>query len=141
MKNLILVIWVGLFAGSAFAKSAVDECLDKAMSNMDMYDCQKAELARQDKRLNTEYKKLVDELKKDNSNEGKEIIDRTVKAQRIWILFRDASCDLESAQMLGGSGQGLVSMDCTIRFTKERADYIIQLQKMFLSADGGAQLN
>lgn len=68
-------------------------------------------------------------LRKDTSEQGKEIINRVVKAQRAWIVLRDASCDVEGIEMLGGTGEGLLVGGCLGDMTRERVEYIIKLQK------------
>ena len=135
----VVFMFLGVFlTTNVYAKTELELCYDKAMSTVEMYECQKTENEKQDKRLNQEYQKLMGELRKDQSEDGKEIVERAVKAQRSWITFRDASCDLEGAQMLGGSGQISIVMGCVGRMTKERADYIVELQKMFLTEGGTA---
>jgi uncharacterized protein YecT (DUF1311 family) len=51
-----------------------------------MLDCMGAEAERQDKRLNDEYKKLMNELKPERKRQLQE-------AQRLWIKYIEANCD------------------------------------------------
>jgi uncharacterized protein YecT (DUF1311 family) len=114
---------------NTFAKSNVDECVDKASSNNAMKQCVYAEYHDQDLILNDEYKKLIAELKKDNSDDGKIIIDRVVNNQRAWIAMRDTTCDVEGIDMLGGSGEGLIVGGCLGRETASRVEKIKEIQK------------
>jgi uncharacterized protein YecT (DUF1311 family) len=49
------------------------------------------------------------------SDDTGEINKRLVAAEKAWIQLRDTSCSLESAQMLGGTGEGLVAISCLVR--------------------------
>lgn len=134
-KLLVLSAIATLFSITSFAqKSVVDICLDKAANNMEMKMCVYDEYGRQDKKLNAEYKILVGNLKKDTSEEGIEIVNRIIKAQRAWISFRDTSCDVEGIDMLNGTGEGLIVGGCLGRLTGERVVYIMQLKKTLTSA-------
>jgi uncharacterized protein YecT (DUF1311 family) len=68
-------------------------------------------------------------LKKDTSEEGKQIVERVIKAQRAWITLRDTTCDVEGIEMMNGTGEGLIIAGCLGKMTRERALYIIGLQK------------
>ncbi len=45
---------------------------------------------------------------------------RLLAAQRLWIPYRDAACDAETAQYDGGSIQPLVFATCIARLTRDR---------------------
>lgn len=132
MKAVLLILSAAtlLFSASAFAKkSEVSQCLDNATSNNAMKQCVFAEYTRQDKKLNSEYQVLMSSLKKDDSEEGKEIVNRVIMAERAWITLRDTSCAVEGIEMMNGSGEGLVVGGCLGKMTRERVVYIMGLQK------------
>ena len=96
LNTLPLVLFA--FAAPALAADKVketpqfQECMDKvdlgAMKNSQWYACYTAELARQDKVLNTEYRALQGRI-------PPEAKDALTKAQRAWIASREAWCKLE----------------------------------------------
>lgn len=45
-------------------------------------------------------------------------------SQRAWLTFRDAQCAIESAQMAGGSAQGMVRTQCRTRLTGDRTQQL-----------------
>ena len=65
-------------------------CMDKSNGNTaEMTDCISAETARQDARLNENYKRLMSKLSAKRKN--------TLQvAQRAWVKFRDANCSFYS---------------------------------------------
>lgn len=134
--TLLLTIATVLFTSTiSFAKkSEVSQCLDNATSNNAMKQCVFAEYDRQDKKLNVEYQELMASLKKDDSEEGKEILNRVIKAERAWITLRDTSCAVEGIEMMNGSGEGLIVGGCLGKMTRERVVYIMGLQKSLGSA-------
>lgn len=68
-------------------------CMEKvdlgAMKNSQWLACYTAELQRQDKILNAEYKALQERL-------SPELKDPLTKAQRAWLAFRDTWCRYEA---------------------------------------------
>lgn len=136
-STLLLTIATALLTSTvSFAKkSEVSQCLDNATSNYDMKQCVFDEYGRQDKKLNIEYQELMTSLKKDKSEDGKEIVDRVIKAERAWITLRDTSCAVEGIEMLNGSGEGLIVGGCLGKMTRDRVIYIMGLQKSLGSAE------
>jgi len=88
----LAVLWNGQLLAET-DKAETDEglskdCMDKAVNGAysDMLQCDGEELDRQDARLNDAYKKLMSELSPDRKK-------ALLKAQRVWIKFREANCD------------------------------------------------
>ncbi|MCQ8242010.1 lysozyme inhibitor LprI family protein [Rhizosaccharibacter radicis] len=73
-----------MLLGTASARA--EECA-KAVSTMDIVQCQTGLLATADRTLNETYKKAIGSLPDD---QGKKL----QKAERLWIQFRDADCDV-----------------------------------------------
>ena len=48
-------------------------------------------------------------------------------SQRAWLSFRDAQCELEGAQMRGGSAQPAIYSGCLARLTKARTAQLHEL--------------
>jgi len=85
-------------------------CMDKAKGvTAEMIDCMSAETARQDARLNANYKKLMAKL----SAKRKKTL---LEAQCAWIKFRDLNCEFYSDPD-GGTAARLAS---TIVFCRQR---------------------
>lgn len=77
--------------------------------------------------LNELYQQMIKGLNADiNSNDqdtvdnAKEVKGRLVAAQRAWITFRDTNCYLVGAQMLGGTGEGTLTIGCIAQTTIDR---------------------
>src|SRR5262245_41798912 len=92
-------------------------CIDKSEEGgtrtASLFECIGKELDRQDARLNNNYKGLMSKLSRDR----KKVL---VKAQRAWMKFRDANCDLYFDPD-GGSAARLSSRHCLLEATVDRA--------------------
>lgn len=129
MKRLVLLLAAALLASPAAAKVDVEkeysatysQCLktgDAARGvTPAMAGCINAELARQDKRLNTAYAGAMARL----PAPAKE---RLRTAQRAWIKSRDAEC---SANLTGGTIDFIERPSCHLNLTIERA---VELERM-----------
>ncbi len=101
-------------------------CIDKDGSNLGMKMCTSDADAAADRLLNAIYRSNVEQLKKaapsdDERASNQETLKRLVASERAWIAYRDADCDLQGTEMLGGSGESLVIVDCVLSMTKQRA--------------------
>ncbi len=121
MKNVILFLAILGLSASVFAREhdEYERCIEDNPSTVGMHQCMKAEYEVVDKELNDVYRKLKKSLLVDQIG-GKELDKRLVTAQRAWLTFRDANCDLQAGQMLGGTGEGSVRMSCTLEMTRAR---------------------
>ena len=119
-KFSVIVLLASLVATNSFA-SITDDCDRSDESTIGMKMCASVDFTNADAQLNLEYKKIVSKLKQDASDEyNKETLKRLVKAQKAWISFRDAECDLQATEMLGGTGEGLVALGCLRDLTEKR---------------------
>jgi uncharacterized protein YecT (DUF1311 family) len=74
-------------------------------------------LTKEDVRMNRLYKAAVKDAKQFEYEAS------LVRAQRAWLTYRDAACELEGqAGAGGGSAEGLYVLSCKAELTKERAD-------------------
>jgi uncharacterized protein YecT (DUF1311 family) len=117
---LMLIILGLLLSTPALAAADSDmtkeylACMDKAKGvTAEMIDCISAETARQDARLNANYKKLMLKL----SAKRKKTL---LEAQRTWIKFRDLNCELYYDPD-GGTAARLAGSDCFLQATADRA--------------------
>lgn len=131
----------GIKSDAAKIEKALDKCMADAVSNAEMGECSSKKFHSADALLNRVYKAQVAVLKKQIQEEkgegplgqfGEETLKRLVKAQRAWIAFRDAECDLAGTDMLFGSGESLVISSCLAETTLTRAT---KLGEFFGSSD------
>ncbi len=94
-----------------------DNCLDQAVSTLDMRKCIKAELVYQDKVLNKNYHTLMRRLNPDQKNMLRD-------AQRVWITYRDKSCALHRDMGSGGTIDLISGDQCYLDLTKQRAGFL-----------------
>jgi uncharacterized protein YecT (DUF1311 family) len=85
-------------------------------------DCEKKSSVSSDEKLNRVYRKVLSKLK--GSTDETKLL---VKAQRQWIAFRDAQCELEGFASNGGSAQSTIVAGCVDRFASQRAEYLFSL--------------
>jgi uncharacterized protein YecT (DUF1311 family) len=89
-------------------------CMDKSKGvTPEMMDCMSAETARQDARLNENYKRLMSKV----SAKRKKTL---LEAQRAWIKFRDLNCEFYYDPD-GGTAARSASNDCFLQATADRA--------------------
>ena len=106
---------------------------DGGHSTLGMTSCLNAEAKVWDAFLNVEYKATrahAEAMDKDEAVYFPEFARRAealLTAQRAWIVFRDAECDLAYAEWGSGSMRNIAWADCQMRMTAERA---IELRRM-----------
>ncbi len=115
------VILTGLFTISIYASAedfysdGFSTCIGKSGGvTANMLNCIGEELATQDARLHSAYKKLAAGLTAERRRE-------LVAVQRFWIQYRDANCKYY-ADPDGGTAATLASTECVLRETTERAN-------------------
>lgn len=116
----------------------MSECMDNATSNLDSRECASEAFSSANDLVSDAYSLLVKELnekaKAEVANgatgadgEYAEILRRLSASQQAWVTFRDATCDLRSSEMLGGTGEGLILIGCksslSIQRTHELLDF------------------
>ena len=77
-----------------------------------------------DEDLNEVYRRLMAELSPADSETLRQ-------AQRAWITFRDAACDVEAGQMRGGSGEPMLRYSCLARLTERRVEDMTHLTVLY----------
>jgi uncharacterized protein YecT (DUF1311 family) len=150
MKNLfsLLVVLFTSAVALAATNEAPDEAVVKEMAsqihmpeeeirenynacnsshNLKVIICLRYNWVAEDIRLNRIYKQARAEAKKIEQAraDGIEYEASLVKAQRAWIVFRDALCKFEG-QLRAGTGReaGMDMLACMKEATKQRADYL-----------------
>jgi uncharacterized protein YecT (DUF1311 family) len=118
-KKLGFLICFLLLAGSTYGQrskptsaSKSTDC-DEAMSQTEMNRCAWERFERADRQLNTLYKRLIARLPANSRT-------LVVKAQRQWLLYRDAHCAYYEKTYEGGSMQPMVVALCKEETTLSR---------------------
>ena len=109
----------GLILIAAFTSaSRANEC-DNAMDQSTMNACADQSFKKADAELNAVYKKL-----QSRKNDDAEAAKLLIAAERAWVLFRDAECEFDAADNLGGSIYPMVYSGCLERLTQARIDQL-----------------
>jgi uncharacterized protein YecT (DUF1311 family) len=129
---LLLIIALALCSTSAIASvssdlAAIDAhykaCMAKDSDNVGLKECTHTAYSEADKVLTKTYRSIQAALKATqprDSEDKKEEFKRLLASERAWITYRDAECDLQGVEMLGGSGEGLVIGTCLYSLTAQR---------------------
>lgn len=116
-----------LLIGTPALLSAQDddpEFCPEGRTQLDMNNCAAAELEAADSVLNRTYQRLLRVIEPGR-------VDALREAQRAWIRFRDAECELQSSEFEGGSMRPAVHALCLADLSKKRAEALEDM----LSAD------
>ena len=90
-----------------------------SISYRPMFICTKFQYTAADIELNDIYNKIKNNLKQQNA------ISKLIKAQKAWIVFRDATCEYETDEV-EGRFRDVLNNSCLIAVTKSR---IVQLKQ------------
>lgn len=102
-------------------RACVNKCFEEEVSTGGSKMCASLSIEAEDEHLNQTYKKIMAAIQE------QEVKARLVKSQKAWIALRDADCELQAAEMLGGSGEGLIYLGCVAEKTKQRTEFLKQL--------------
>lgn len=115
MRVRIAAIATAALTGAAVSAFADDaEKKECGSSTYEIVECQKAELAQLDKRLNVAYQRALKEAQSDKQR------DQLRKAQRLWIQYRDANC--EYYELYEGTIARIYGGVCMLDLTRTRAE-------------------
>jgi uncharacterized protein YecT (DUF1311 family) len=113
-------IWVLGVSLLVFAPNlAFAEQCDNPVTQSDMTYCAGWQFKKDDAGLNDVYRRL-----KENYADIAKAKTALTKAQRAWVSFRDAECELEAAGEDGGSAQPMIYNQCLSRLTKLRVEQL-----------------
>ena len=94
-----------------------DICLEQDNTTIGMRIC----LAKQAEQLDVLLNKTYQELRSKLSGEAE---NRLVQSQRDWLKYRTSNCELEAANMIAGTAETIIIMDCDNQMTEDK---ILQL--------------
>lgn len=111
------------FAQNDTYSATYTRCMDKSGGvTVEMLDCTASEITLQDARLNKNYKTAMTALETPQKTLLRD-------AQRLWVKYRDANCGMY-AQLTGGTMDSIISADCVMGMTQQRADDLSDLAGM-----------
>ena len=141
--SIAKTIWVlatavvfSVAASGAELSPTYQKCNDKAFSNIDFSDCGGAEIKRQEKRLNTVWKKVLACF--DDSDETTRDAKQSLLAeQRLWIKWKDTACKFYYPQTAKAANTGFAGREgeaihygaCKAGIIAERADFFEDFAK------------
>ena len=112
-------------AAPAATSAAFSACMDRSGGvTVAMRDCFAAETQQQDRRLNTVYRQLTRDLEAPPRA-------KLLRAQRAWLAYRKAECELAMAPDEGGTLALVTGDDCWLRLTAERVRQLEQHRDAF----------
>ncbi len=115
------------------AASAPGWNCDDPQAQQEMNWCAAQEFRKVDAALNAQWKLTADEMKGRDVRDGKPNDGRPghmatlLAAQRAWLKFRDAHCDLDGYLSRGGSMEPLIVATCRISLTEARTKQLKHL--------------
>ncbi|OYX26871.1 MAG: hypothetical protein B7Z10_01925 [Rhodobacterales bacterium 32-66-7] len=121
----VLFLWL---AAMPLAAQEID-CAN-AFAQQEMNICAEQDWQAADEALNQAYQEVMAEMKVMDEQlppelQGAEAALRT--AQRAWIAYRDANCEVSGFPMRGGSAEPLLVYGCLRQMTENRTEELWQL--------------
>lgn len=109
------VVFVSTALHASEYSQSYTSCMDKSEGvTAKMLNCDAAEMAQQDARLNHFYKVAKQNLTAEQSK-------KLLAAQRAWLTYRQNDCDI-MASLTGGTIDSINTSQCFLIKTKARAD-------------------
>jgi len=105
-----------LSASGNTAPPPPDAC-SSPRSTMEINRCAQQEFDTQDRMLNEAYQKVLLQLNTDTQQSTRQ---KLIKAQRLWIQFRDADCTAQESVYDGGTVHTSVYLECLRDHTAQR---------------------
>ncbi|MFD1703386.1 lysozyme inhibitor LprI family protein [Methylopila henanensis] len=124
-SGAILAVVLGATAMAFVSYAIADEC-SNADSQAKLNECYGNAFKKTDSELNKLYKEIERRLSDDPDTKKSLVV-----AQRAWVAFRDAECNLQASG--GGSAAGMTYPICLSRLTENR----IQDFKNYLKCEEG----
>lgn len=123
MRKIVIAGAAALWLSPVVAQTAVESCANP-VTQSEMNICSMELWQQADGELNSAYKAALARAKiwdEELPRELKGAEESLRTAQRAWITFRDAACEVEGFPMRGGSAEPLLVNGCLTRLTEERS--------------------
>ncbi|HEX7821515.1 MAG TPA: lysozyme inhibitor LprI family protein [Sphingobium sp.] len=125
-----------MFAAVLLAAGSPALACNDRVTQLDMNLCARRDFEQVDAALNVQWRKSVALMK----DRDKSIADMPgdkrptysaalLDAQRAWLRFRDAECQVEGYSMRGGSAEPMVISGCLTQLTKTRIQQLKDLEQ------------
>lgn len=122
MRHLLATMFLLMSFASASLAAEPEAACDQAKTQLEMNECAANEFTAADKALNLQYQATRKVMKTWDNDAGADAGAEAalLKAQRAWIGYRDAQCDLAGVQTTGGSMQPMIISGCKADLTRKR---------------------
>lgn len=134
VKNLlcgcIIMLSATFLAGAQDARAQEEPNCAEPVTQRVMNACADIEYDKADKDLNAAYKQLrtkMSDWDKSADEESKGAVDALVAAQRAWVAFRDANCEVAGFQARGGTMESMLISSCLADMSTKRAAELREL--------------
>ena len=112
---MIAALFLAAAMQSAVADPIEDACYDRNQAQQAMNICAGQAFERADKELNRHWREITDHFSDDK--EARRLL---LDAQRAWLRYRDAQCELDAFQSRGGSMWPMLVAGCRASLTRQR---------------------
>ncbi|MBP2558027.1 uncharacterized protein YecT (DUF1311 family) [Neorhizobium galegae] len=131
MKSVLVAaaVCLGFCSLPAFAQEPKANCKNP-QTQMEMNICSQRDFEAADKALNAQYqttRKAMKAWDADATPDLKGAEDALVKAQRAWVVYRDAQCISTGFQAHGGSMEPMLVSGCQADLTRKRTAELKEL--------------
>ncbi len=130
MRPTLACISLGLLLCASAAKAQSPDwkkCVDATKTNVEWAQCGKAEIKRQETRLNAAWKQAFACFDGEAMAAAKQSF---LEEQRLWVKWKDASCDFYSdGQAFGREGQVLSYPACRAAVIQQRTQFLEKFGK------------
>jgi uncharacterized protein YecT (DUF1311 family) len=92
---------------------------EAANNRIELERCAVARFRKADAELTAVFRKITSDTNRDGKN--RELLQA---AQRLWLRYRDATCDWQSDNVRGGSAATLYAINCLAEVTEGQAKYL-----------------
>ena len=108
---------------------ALDEqefrCLHRAVTTYAMRSCENSALSRAERRIQARIKAISSLM----GTRSKRAV--FLRSERLWIRYREISCEVEASAYEGGSAQPLTNTYCEVRRSKSHLKELTELEAFF----------
>ena len=100
-------------------------CLHTAITTITMERCRFATVVRADRRIRVREKVISSLLFARSARAA------FAKSERLWIRYREASCEAEASAYMGGSAQPLLRASCEVMRSKSHLKELAEFEAVF----------
>lgn len=138
MKNLLcgsaMMLSATFLTGANVARAQEEPNCAEPVTQRDLNACADIEYDKADKDLNAAYQQLrkkMSDWDKSADVSSKGVVDALVVAQRAWVAFRDANCEVAGFQARGGTMESMLIYTCLADMSTKRAAELRELSDSY----------